>query len=130
KGTVYVRDSTTSSVRIFHGFTFADVDHDESSWNADPSATNQYCDRTLATDATPSVTAADVTLGGAIACTPQVTSFDVTQTGPGAALTFPDDASLIVNGAVMLDAATELAVGTGVTIANTLRGADLVLELP
>jgi hypothetical protein len=129
-GTAYVREGSPSTVRIFHGFTFDDTDHDVGTWIADDSAVNQYCDLSLTTAATPSITAESVVLGGSIECSTQVTSFDVVQTGPGGSLALTDGATLRVNGALTLDAATGLDVGSGATIANTQRGTDLTFTIP
>jgi hypothetical protein len=130
KGTVYVENTTTSAVRIFHGFTFADVDHVVSSWLSDPSATNQYCDATLGASATPSVTAPSIVFGGTLLCTPQIASFALTATGAPATLAMSPGASLTANAAVTLAAASSFDLGSGVTIANTKEDADLVFDIP
>ncbi|NQV12286.1 hypothetical protein HQ524_02900, partial [Candidatus Uhrbacteria bacterium] len=74
KGTVYVLDSSTSAVSIYHGFTYDDVDHSVTTWTTDSSATNQYCTAGIVT---PSVTAATLSLDGVITCTSaSLTSFN------------------------------------------------------
>ncbi|HET9061950.1 MAG TPA: hypothetical protein VFO62_01555, partial [Candidatus Binatia bacterium] len=129
KGTVYLRDGGSSAVRIFHGFTFADFDHEESSWISDASATNQYCDPLLAVDATPQIRAASISIGGAIDCAPEVTSFAIVQEGVGSGLAILDGASLSVNGALRLETLLSLSVGNGASIANTKRATNLEIVI-
>lgn len=74
KGTVYTKNTTTDSVAIFHGFGYDDTDHTVTgSWTLDTSATNQYC---FSGTATPSITAATLTIGGTINCQASITSFN------------------------------------------------------
>jgi hypothetical protein len=83
KGTVYVNDNagtaapTDDAVKIFHGFGYIDTDYTVASWTTDPSATNQYCDPTIASVATPSVTTTGaLVFGGTLSCTPSIASFN------------------------------------------------------
>jgi len=83
-GTVYVKNTTTNAVTIYHGFDYA-ADYSEASWTVDSSATNQSCDG--ASDATPSITVTGaLTLAGTLNCThASVTGFD-TSAGTSATL--------------------------------------------
>ncbi|MFC1598287.1 Ig-like domain-containing protein, partial [Patescibacteria group bacterium] len=98
KGTVYVKDTNASTaVTIYHGFTYGDVDYNETSWTTDVSATNQYCGLS---SVTPSVTADYITFGGALDCDGTVTDFTWKANvdfviSPAASMTYQDDGATI-----------------------------------
>ena len=127
KGTVYLKNTATSRVDIFHGFTYADTDFNETTWNVDTSATNQYCDLGLGGGATPSVTATNLTFNGTLSCTPSITSFNWSTPNT---LTIAASSSMTVNGAMTLDGDTAFSLGSGSTIALTKQGALLSIDIP
>ncbi|MEY4745232.1 MAG: hypothetical protein RL272_1177, partial [Candidatus Parcubacteria bacterium] len=123
KGTVYVDDTANSpnssaddTIRIYHGFTFADTDFTVAAWNVDASATNQYCDINLAGSATPSVSSNTISLNGTMNCATAITSLAYLS---DTTLALAAGASTAVNGAQTLSARTTLTVGNGSTIASS-----------
>jgi hypothetical protein len=97
KGTVYVKNTSTNAVNVFHGFSFDDTDYSETSWTMDSSATNQYC---FSGTSTPSITAGTLTLGGTINCSASITSFNFSATSDfemnsGTSISVTDSASTV-----------------------------------
>ncbi|MBT7717596.1 hypothetical protein HN699_04490, partial [Candidatus Uhrbacteria bacterium] len=83
-GTVYVKDTTTSDVTVYHGFEF-DTDFSANSFTVGTATANLYCDGS--TDTTPSLTTTTtIALQGTFDCThASVTGFD-TAAGTGVTL--------------------------------------------
>ncbi|HTM68581.1 MAG TPA: hypothetical protein VL426_04735, partial [Candidatus Binatia bacterium] len=128
KGTVYVKNTASNAVSIFHGFTYDDTDHFVSTWTADASATNQYCDITLGSGATPSVhTTSTLSFGGSFSCPTSIASFTL---DAASTLSFDNGSSLSVNGAMFLSANTAFSMGTGVTVSTTKTNSDLEFNVP
>ncbi|HTK04217.1 MAG TPA: hypothetical protein VL500_01405, partial [Candidatus Eisenbacteria bacterium] len=120
KGTVYVKDTATNAVSIFHGFSFDNTNHFVSSWTTDPSATAQYCESSAST---PSVHAiGNITLAGTLNCSSAITSLTM---DAGGTLAVSNGTSFTVNGAISYTAGTGLTMGTGVTISNTRQDYDI-----
>jgi len=66
KGTVFIHETSSDVVTVYHGFDY-NGDYSVASWTSDSSATNQYCG---GTDATPSVTTTGIiSLAGTFVCT-------------------------------------------------------------
>ncbi len=75
-GTVYVKNISTNTVNVFHGFTYDDTDHTAANWIIDSSASNQYCDPSIGASATPSITATNnLVYDGSFNCSKDIASF-------------------------------------------------------
>jgi len=103
-GTVYVKNTGSSAVNIYYGFTFDDTDHSETNWTIDAGADNMYCESGTVT---PSVTVTGtLAWDGTLSCDlTTITSFN-------------------------LSAGTALTVGSGTTFSVAGQGADVDFNIP
>ncbi|HSD12715.1 MAG TPA: hypothetical protein VLC10_04100, partial [Patescibacteria group bacterium] len=125
KGTVYVKNTTTNAVTIYHGFTFDNSSHFVSSWTEDASAANQYCDAAAVTPAIHATGA--IAFAGTLNCATSITSFTIDSS---TTLALANSSSLTVNGGLVLSAGSNFSMGTGVTIAGTRTNTDIEFNIP
>ena len=104
KGTVYVKNTGSNAVNIYHGFTFDDTDYSVANWTVDAGADNMYCESGTAT---PSITASGtLALDGTLSCDlSTITSFD-------------------------FSAGTAFTVGSGMVMSIAGTGADVDFSIP
>jgi hypothetical protein len=156
-GTVFVNDNngttgdtTDDYVSIYHGFTYTDTDYSVNHWTFDPGADNQYCDRTISSGATPSITdTMGVLFDGTFNCGQTIASFglygssqvmmddnsSINVTGvvnlvSSAGSVFIDDnASVTSSGGMTLTAGSTFDIEAGVTLTNNGINSDITFNV-
>ncbi len=123
-GTVFVKDASSNTGVVFHGFTYDDTDFDTgiTTWVMDSSATEQQC-----TSGTSPVFD-DVTtlnIAGAINCS-GISGF----TFGASNINLQTGASITADSNVSINATVDLSVDSGVGITITGTGNDLDMTIP